>query len=490
MALLAAIGLAAATGSAEAADVFRYDVTISPVSDSTATRGRVTINGIDQTKTTRVRWMQGASEISHADFPTGTATPEVTFAALAAGDAVQVQQPIGTTLESFPIPPQGIVAAAGSTSATGTAPVGWQSLLLTPGTCNSGDGYESVPVAGGGFGVALSRAPLAGDQFELYSYSGKGDRVRYLTRLGGESPCIDVDAHARPPLLGSSPDPAPFGVRVSYLRAAVASDARVTIVRGGTPIFDQTAALSSGSVSWDLAAKPQSGDVVSIYRPSGAAAPASTFAIPQLSAIYDAGVGLAAIDGPAGNFATVWVDTGYLMQANVREAYHQAAGRTLFDFSHSQGGSPAISLGEVTNREARWGSADGLASFSFDLAPGDLTAPRLKLRLSSKVKLSAVRSKFSFKVSSTESTRVKARLEFPAARKGKKPLAVATASATIGTKPKNVSAKLTSKGRAALRKLRAKGKRFKSQKATLTLIATDAAGNASTTVKSLKLVRK
>lgn len=478
--------------SASAADKYRYDILIRPATYNGTPSGYVSVSGLDTTKTVKIRVLRLAVEQYSTTAAIGTGNTSFSTGTITPGDQVEVQQPTGTVVETYTVPAVSITGTAGSPTVTGTVPAG--SVATTALNENCSDFFDDVfplTIAGTSFSYALPKALKPGGIVSVAAYPGKGDRVRFDNRLPGETACFNASSILYPISPGGTANPDPYYVAASGLNPSV-TGARLVLRRGTTVLDDYSVPSATTSIANEIAPQPQPGDVLDLYRPNTAATPSASFTIPDAHSIYDPSNAHVAIDAPAALGVASSVGFFFTKSTNSRSTTNTPAGRTILDFSVAQGYDPAMSLKAPDYLETLWYAPDGQGQYWFAPTPGDLTAPILKLKLASKFKLSKIKSSFAASVSSSEATpSAKLTLTLPAKLKtarAKAPKLVASAKLSLKAGSNKVKLKLTKTGKKLLKTLRKGG--YATQKVTVTVTATDAAGNAAATTKTTKLVMK
>jgi hypothetical protein len=485
-------------GSAGATDKYQYNVQIRPAGDTGTPSGRVIVSGLLTSQSHTVRVLRASVQQYIDTAPAGTIS-DIAALTVTSGDQIEVQQPTGTVLETYTVPEVSLAGTPGSPVVTGKAPDGAiVNARYTP-SCYADDGDVFAPTpSGGSFSATYPRPLLAGGTLSATVYPGKGDQISYADHVPGETICIQASAFFYPDAIGDSPDPTPYTASAGEFRKTVATGARVVLRRGGVLLDEASDPTTASSLSLETAFEPTAGDVIEVYRPAGAVAPSATFTIPQLKSIYDASNNLLAIDAPASSRLGASVGSIYGPGgSNVRAVLGAAAGRTIFNFGIAQGAQPVVGLASMDAFQSTWTSPETLRRFSVIARPGDLSPPALQLKLAAKFK-----SKSSIKVAVTSSEAVSAKLSLtlpatlkkPKSKKSKKskaskpksPTLVASSAAALPAGTTKVKLKLTKAGKKLFKKFR--GKHYPSQKATVTVVATDASGNVSTSVKTTKLV--
>lgn len=479
-------------GSASAKAVFSYDVKIRPALYSLTPSGSVQIGRIDPTKTYTVRMTIGGV----AQPPVNGGPPDIaryiSVPNMAPGDTITMEQPTGTTLETFTVPSLSMAATAGSPTLTGNAPDGGVSFAFYDSICGqpANDTFPAIP-QGGAFAVTYPQPMSPGGLISLTHYPGLGDKVMYESRLPGETPCLDADGYQYPTFPGDTPDPEPFSIRANDLRPSVAPGSRLVLKRGGAILVDHTDPVASSSINKNTAVQPLPGDTLELYRPHTAGAPSTVFTIPAIRSTYDTSNSIVAIDGPAAYMLQFRVASQLSMWQNVRGMINAPAGRTMFNFALSDGIYPAIS---IANREiyvTDWFSPDARNSYSFGAQPGDLASPALQLKLAAKFRLAKIRSSLSASLTSSELATASIKLTIPAKLKtsaSTKPRTLASRKLSVGAGTTKFKLRMTKSAKKLLKKL--DNRKYAAQKATLTVTATDPSGNSATTIKTTKLVRK
>ncbi|MGK2877986.1 MAG: hypothetical protein ACSLFF_05365 [Solirubrobacterales bacterium] len=440
---------------------------------------RITAGGVPQAP---LNFIAGSTSITVAPY---TFTP---------GDTIKIEQPAGTPLETFTIPNVSLAGAVGSASLTGHAPDGTVTIASFNDTCYGfADDDFTVQPQGGAFAVAFPKPLVAGSIYSVLSYPGKGDTVRYEDRIPGETPCIGVSAGSFPTPLGEAPDPTPYMLLATNLRQTVTTGARIVLRRGGAIVADHSNAATTSSIFASTAVQALPGDVFELYRPHTAGAPSTTFTVPDVRAVYDPGNSLVAIDGPAASYVQTSAGLSYAMFSSERFALNTQPGRTLLDFASGQSFEKPFNLAQADFILTSWHSQDATRTFRINAARGDLTAPTVSVKLARKFKLGKLGSSISANVTSSEAVTAKLTLTLPgrlktSAAKPKAPRVVATAKVTLAAGVTKVKIKFTRSGKKLIKKMRKK--KYPTNKATLTVAATDFSGNAATATRSTKLVPK
>jgi hypothetical protein len=264
--------------------------------------------------------------------------------------------------------------------------------------------------------------------------------------------------------------------------------------RAGAEIIDYSDAGASDSISYSTAIQPQAGDVIELYRPQAAPAPTSTFTIPGVSSIFDKSNSLVAVDAPAASAIQIYTGSLYAMYSNGRSVRNTAPGRTIFDFKVPQDGLTPIDLSIPDFITADWYSLAQRGHLKVGVVPGDLSPPALAIKLAKKFKLKKLGSKVPLSVSASEPVQATIRMTLPAKLKGtkssktKSPTIVASAKLSLKAGTTKLKLKITKAGKKVLKRIRKQ--RLPNQTATVTVTATDAAGNSATTTKTTKLAAK
>jgi hypothetical protein len=478
--------------SAAATDKYQYNVQIRPGGGTGAPNGRVLVNGLNGGLSHTVRVLRLGVQQYIQTGPSGTQS-DVAAALVTGGDQVEVQQPTGVVLETYTIPEVSLAGTPGSPVVTGKAPDGSVVNARYRPTCYSEDPdvFPATP-AGGAFSATYPRPMAAGGELNLTVYPGKGDQISFADHVPGETICMYGSEFFYPNMIGETPSPKPYQFNASEFRKSVATGARLVLRRAGAIVDEVTDPATASSLSLESAVRPTAGDVLEVYRPAAAPSPSAIYTIPSMTSIYDASNNLLAIDAPAALRLGASVGTVYSMGSTYRATLNTGSGRTIFDFGSPQGTQPPFGLASADFFQSSWVSPDTLRRFSVTATPGDLNPPALQLKLASKFK-----SKSSIKVtaSSNELVSAKLTLTLPAklktpkskkSKKAKAPRLIARKSVTLPAGATKVKLNLTKAGKKLFKSLR--GKRYPTQTATVTLTATDSAGNVATTVKKTKLV--
>lgn len=479
---------------AGAADKYRYELEIRPANGPASGQGYVSVYGLNKPQTATVRVLRAAvqqytgSIAADAQNYIQISTPN-----LAPGDQIEVQQPTGSVQETFTVPDISITGTPGSQVVSGTVPAGSVAYAEYRPLCDetgNRDDLVDANVQGGAFAAAFPTPVEAGQRLAVNAYPGKGDVIKYSAQLAGETPCFYASAFDDPVGLGSVPSANPYFLYVDDLNPSVAPTSRIVLRRAGTPLVDYSAAGAS-SISKSTDVKPLPGDVVELYRPQAAGSPSATFTIPGMSAKYDASNQLAAVDAPAASSIDASVGSLYAMWGNRRGALNTAAGRSVFNFGVSQGFEPAVNLAFVDWMSVTWSSMPLHGVYEFNAVPGDLAAPVVGVKLAKSLKLAKIAASVSLTISLNEAASTSIKLTLPAKLKSaaaKKPQTLASAKASFAAGSNKLKLKLSKSGKKLIKKLR-RG-RYGTQKATLTIVATDSSGNVTTTVKTTKLVKR
>jgi hypothetical protein len=488
-AVLAAVSVLALAPHAGAADVYRYHVTIKPATNTGVAEGGVAVWGLDKLKTTTIRLRIGGVWQPATNFVAGVATHSVAAGAIATADQVQVEQPTGTVIETYTVPPAVLTGAVGSDSLIGQAPDSANTVINMIGTCPGAEN-DDIPVQPQG-GSFSARAPLPlrpGDRLSMVVYPGKGDRIVFEDALPGETPCFVVDAFDSPVPYGMAPVANPYHVEATGLRKLVATGARIVLRRGATVIADRSEPSATNSIGENFATPPQAGDVLELYRPHTATTPAAAFTVPAIRAIHDPGASLIAIDAPAAGSIHGLAWSLYAMFAAERMAFNTPAGRTMLDFGVDSGPSRAVPLTGVDVVSAVWSSQDRRNEVTVGSAPGDLVAPTVGVRLARRWRASGRTRFFAATLTVSEVATARVALTLPAklVTAASKPRRLLDARVALRAGVNRLRLKLSARGRTLLRRLGRR--RFPAQTATFTVTATDPSGNATTTARTMKLV--
>lgn len=465
---------------------------IRPALYSLTPSGSVQIGRIDTTKTYTVRMTIGGAVQPAVNGGPGDVARFISVPTMGPGDTITMEQPTGTTIETFTVPNVSMAASAGSPTLTGNAPDGGISYAYYDSTCGSPTN-DIFPVGpqGGAFAVTYPQPMQPGDLISLTHFPGLGDKVTFESRVPGETPCLDADAYQYPTFPGDTPDAEPFTIRADGLRPSVAPGSRLVLKRGASIIVDHTDAAASSSIHKNTGVQPLPGDTLELYRPHTAGAPSAVFTIPAIRSTYDTSNSLAAVDAPAASMIRFRVSSQLSMWQNSRGVVNAPAGRTIFNFALSDGLDPAIS---IANREiyiTDWFSADARNEYTFGASPGDLASPALRLKLASKFKLAKIRTSLSASLTSSELATASIKLTIPAKLKtaaSSKPKTLASTKIAVGAGTTKFKLRMTKSAKKLLKKL--KNRKYAAQKATVTVTATDPSGNSATTIKTTKLVRK
>jgi hypothetical protein len=486
-------------GSAGAAGIYKYNLQMSGPNNSVRPEayGSYDVTSLDVSKSVNVQVRHGANPSYSTQ--TAAAGPNMIYGpqnliGLAPGDTIEVRQPSGAVAptESYVIPPLTVNIAAGSRAVTGTVPAGLQLDTEARTGCkynNTEDDHFGAST--GSFSHTLAAPAVPGDWFRAQTYSATGDVTGYYAYVPGETPCLGVSAFpSGDPTPGMPPDPKPYQLYVSNLADSVTTTVRI-VHRRGAAVLSSTNYTATYVSDYD--AEPAlPGDVYELYRPQGAATPTYTYAVPQVSSIFDPSVDLVAVDAPAGSMVMALPCRQFSCpDENLQELLNPLAGRTFFDFSRPSPDGSAVDLLPTDRIYAEYDSPSGDLHYSIRSTPGDLVAPTQSIKLPNKIKLAsllkALKKGYKVKLTSNEPGTAKLALTLPAAttsaKKKSKPVTLATASKAVKAGTNSITLKFTKSGKKALKKLSKKH----SRSVVLSSTVTDASGNASTIAKTAKI---
>lgn len=483
-------------GSAHAAGVFEYSVYLEDGINMSVPGGNFGVTKLDGTKTTRIEVKTPGNAdrmlpATQAAGPTYFNSPDVD--ALSTGDTIKIYQPSGavTATDTYVIPDVTLNLTVGATALTGNMPAGMVGSVQGDWRC---DRFPNAYSVGAGAYSVPNSPVIPGEIASIAAVSPIGDSVYVNRHAPGETPCIEIRAdNSSFPLPGGPANPKPFNIAVDHLLASVAPSVRVVLKRGGSVLFDQSGMGQALSQSTSVQGLP--GDVVEVYRPMGAAAPAHTLTVPAISGKFDAAVDLVAVDSPpAGAISTRACRALSCPKPSERTLLNVPAGRTLIDYGRPQQSGPVIDLRPDDRITAEYANTEYTFDYSFSVPAGDLVAPKVS-RLPAKVRLSALVKALSkgykFKLTSSEAASSSIALTLPTAAKAaaKKAKAVKLASAKPALKAgsNTVRLKFTSGGKKTIKRLAKLGRRAGTRTAILTTTVTDASGNAATTARTLKI---
>jgi hypothetical protein len=373
-----------------------------------------------------------------------------------------------------------INATAGSPFVTGSAPDGWTLVVTSTPACSGTSTSLSTIAAAGVWAVTFPTPAQQGQRFPVTAVSPTGDyagRWDYnFSRIPGDSECVWADADSQDPF-----EERPFGIGTWRLDDSIPTT-RIVLRRGAAVIAD----VDDSSTSLRRDQKPLPGDVIDVYRPEGAASPAYSSTIPHVSGVFDPGNDLVAVDGPAA--AELWVTFCRPLACvsnGERSVVDVPAGRTFFDFTKPQSYERPYDVLPDSVAEVSWYAADYKLEYDFNIVPGDLTAPGLKLSLAKSLKAEKLgKKKLKLKLTSTEAGNATATLALAPAKKGKKATRLAGGTGSVTAGGNTLSLTFSKSGKRALKSLTRSGK---SRKATVTLSLTDASGNVTTITGSTTL---
>lgn len=474
---VALVVLLTATATASAEPLYGYNVRLG-------SSGFVKAYRLDTTKTTTLRVMRGAVEQGRVDQGTGVGMIE-SWIDIQAGDVIQIYQgvvnpphpPVTPPTETFTVPNLTATGTAGSQIVTGAAENGTEVRVKRIHVCTEDSDSVVAARSPGSYSATFATPNQSGDWLYTMDTQPDGDIVISQFRVPGDTPCIGADAQTQEDGYYNA---TPFKVFVNGLDMGAIPTVRTVLRRAGTIIGED----NSGVVDLQVDRRPQPGDVVEVYRPAVAAAPTFSWTIPQMSGVFDAGGDLAAIDAPASHYIEVEdcraKDCG---GRSTRMLHGTAAGRSFYSFKDAWGWDGPVDVLADDQVFCSWYSSDGNNSFRFNLAPGDLTAPKGKLTVAKRLNL---RRKLRIKLSSNEAGKAVVALTVPKlpSTAAKRSVKLATAKATVKSGVNTISLKLTKAGKKSLKRI---SRGAKAPAATLTVKLTDAAGNSSTITKKIKL---
>jgi antitoxin (DNA-binding transcriptional repressor) of toxin-antitoxin stability system len=480
--LVAALAaLALLPGAASAGSVLRFTVYLDDGVFLDAPGGSVIVNGLDGAKNTRVVVSSPTGpdrlDVTQPAGPTVFASPTIT--GLSPGDSIRIYQPSAAVVpvETHTVPDVRVDLTVGSSTLAGSLPAG--SIGSVMGDWRCGSNPIATTIHGGAFSLAY-RPVIPGETITIAEVGPSLDRVYRTQHAPGETPCITIDT-GHPTLLapGSPPDPEPHSIEVDHLLASVAPSVRAVVRRGGSVLLDVFS--DTPSLAETTAVQPLPGDVVEIYRPKTAPAPIATMTIPAISSKFDASVDLVAIDSPAAGMVAASACRALSCLSTQRRGVLSApAGRKLLDFRAAQNTFAPFDMRPDDRVDGEFTNPEYTLDYLFTVPAGDLAAPTLSARLAKRIRLASLlkslRKGYAVTLTSNEAGSARLTLSLGRAR-----LAIAAAGLHAGGN--TVKLKFTSAGRRELRRLRARGRRFKSRRATLTAVVTDAAGNSSTATR-------
>ena len=480
-----------APGEAGAEPIYRYSIEIGQTNYSSA------VFNINPALTSTVRVVRGGVQLTRNDNGSGSTNSYLYYpSGILPGDVVQVYQPITanpipntTPVETFTVPAFSATFTPGSQTVTGTAEA--DAYVHAAHSPQCGGLSDSAPAAnsGGAFSATFPVPLQNGENVVATAVQPDGDVLTIRSTVPGDAGCLGVDATST--RYGGTPSQYPYEVWENGMDMSAIPTSRMVLRRSGVIVAQNDDAYIA--LTPDL--KPQPGDVIEVYRPKTATDPVRTFTLPSVSAVFDPGNEMVAVSSPAASlvYATA-CRAFYCYGASSRSARGVPAGRTLFTFAQPLGDERAIDIHPDDQVFAEWDSPDEHMTYEFDATPGDLTSPIGAITLAKKLKLGKIGKKIKFKLNSNEAGSALSTLTTTPpgrAKKGrasaKKPFTLAAATTTLKVGTNTVSMKVSKKGKKTIKKIIASGK---SQKGTLQVTLTDAAGNATTVVKTTKLTLK
>lgn len=449
-----------------------------------AVGGWIELRGVDDAKSLRVDIGDFYSE-TFADPATELSTGYIT--GLAGGDEVEIRQPAGAA-----DPTQVLTLAAPTIDADagmvfGSIPAGATGEVVTDGSCGRAREAHS--------GVAPGPYIFDYDDFDpgvfqtVIATDAAGNTTSLTSAAAGETPCFQVNA---------SSSPQSFEVAVTHLTGKTLDTSRLVLLRDGQVLLD---VLGDGTgVSGTPSATPRSGDELALYTPAGLLDPTYSVTLPELDAGFDTLTDLVTVNAPAASSLRA-APAGAV---NFRAAGNVAAGETQFDFAAPGGGYPAFDLTgagvaidfanpahtleyvvDAQRTDVPVAPTGPVTGVSDPVPPvrSQSTGPKIRLTVATRLKLNSL-IKGGLRVKLRSSAAGGARLSCSV---GRTKIATGSAKARAGTI--TVTLKLTRSGRAALKKLVAKGRSFASRRATVTARVTDTSGASSTSARHTTIRR-
>lgn len=504
--LASALLVSIAAAPAGAKPIYQYFVESDSVSFYGSGQSNLTVERINPALSSTTRITRDGIELVRAPWSAGTETVWGDFPELQPGDVIEIYQPsiaagppMVAPVESFTLPAASLTSDSGATVLTGTAPSDAvaSAVTFTPGCfVNSVKQITLSPVANS-FSAPLESAVRPGTRIRLHVFPGGGDEVVYGTRTSGESPCLAVDATTPflPP--GQSPSATPYSIDVRNLNPTI-TDIRVVASRGGSAYLDQTLSAFYTSVDLDLAERPLPGDSIAVYRPAAAASPTFSYQLPSITAGFDPDNDLVAVDAVALSGMMVRAKNTFINDGPIRSIGPTAAGRTLFSFAEPEAGELFAGFGEHSSISVRAIDSDDRIRFELSATRADLLAPTVSpsLRKAFSAKKIARTLKLSVKASEATSAKITVSLprNLPGASNPRRKASgrlqvIAKRSVSLAQGSSTVKLSLNSRGRKAVKRLRAAGRRLRAVPLTVTIVSKDAAGNSSALVQVGKVSR-
>lgn len=483
--LVSAAAMAMPAG-ASAAAIYKYDISnIGP-------DAQAYVSGLDASKRTTIRLMRLGVQQYRTNQAAGPSSDwfgepiqsgdVIEVYQHAAGDPVLPDPPGVPATETFTVPQLGANVIAGNPLITGVADDGWDIYTQLSHPCGPGPREKLLGVRSpGAFSATFPFPPLEGSSYALRATNSTGDKVTLNGRVAGDGRCFEVDAY-----FGTSTSTYPFEVAVGAIDNAAIPTTRVVLRRSGAAIGDE----NSDDVNLTVDKRPLPGDVVEVYRPHTAAAPAYTYTLPAFSAVVDANNNMLAVDVEAGSIVGAWVCRRPDCSPDSSRASRVfAAGRTIFNYGESQGDERPFDILPTDVAGAWWVSTDERATIEIDVNPGDLTPPIGKIKLTSRLDTRKLSKRLKYKLNSNEAGSVSSVLSTPKLPKrgstsAKKPVTLATGTGNVIAGNNTLSLKPTRSGKKAIKRIAAARKTVK---ATLTVTLRDAASNATTVIKNVKV---
>ena len=339
--------------------------------------GRATVFKLDPSKSITIRVLRGMTVLGRDD-SSGGATEEDVYLnqQLQPGDVVEAYQPMTADpvpdtapVETFTVPELTGTLAADNASVTGNSGSAATVRVHAFHPCDEqgGDAAVFASVAGGSYSATLPLPPAVGSWYRITGVEPDGDVFSVEDRVPGDAFCVNVDGYD----FQYEPVPysEPFHIWLGGLDDMAIATTRIVLRRGAATIAED----DSTGIDLGPDQRPLPGDVVEIYRPFNAATPAYSLTLPDVSAVFDPGNDLVAVQAPAAKAIDVEACSAFDCTGQTwRSSGPVPAGRTFFSLAQPFPWGNPLDLQPDSQVAAKWYSSDLRTQFSVPAVPGDL----------------------------------------------------------------------------------------------------------------------